>query len=75
MKTANGMGRVSAALAAGAVSFALVWTIAGYACPEMMDTWLAHLPAKLSFLAAPRLPVRFSFGELKFLAAWLAALI
>jgi hypothetical protein len=74
VKTANSIGRVSVAVAALTVSFALVWTIAGYAYPEMTDTWLAHLPAKVSFVAAPRLPVRFSLGELKLLAG-LAALL
>lgn len=48
MKQATKLERVSAAIAAVAVSLSIVWAISGYAYPEASATWLDLMAKKMS---------------------------
>ena len=48
MKQATKFERVSAAIAAIAVSLSIVWAIAGYAYPEAPTAWLDQMAKKMS---------------------------
>ena len=53
MKAATKLQRVSAAIAALAVTLSLVWSIAGYAYPDAPAAWFA-LPAARVYLPSAR---------------------
>jgi hypothetical protein len=48
MKTVSKLQRVSAAIAALAVSLSIVWSIAGYAYPEAPAAWFGQMAKKTS---------------------------
>jgi hypothetical protein len=47
MKQATKLERVSAAIAAVAVSLSIVWAISGYAYPEASASWLDLMAKKM----------------------------
>jgi hypothetical protein len=48
MKAVSKLQRVSAAIAALAVSLSIVWSIAGYAYPEAPGAWFGQMAKKTS---------------------------
>ena len=48
MKHATKLERLSAAIAAVAVSLSIVWAISGYAYPEAPAAWLDQMAKKMS---------------------------
>jgi hypothetical protein len=48
MKSASKFQRVSAAVAAVAVSLSIVWSIAGYAYPDAPSSWFGQVAKKTS---------------------------
>lgn len=53
MKTAGKLQRVSAAMAAVAVSFSIVWAISGYAYPDVAPAWVGQLTKENALRVGP----------------------